>query len=72
MSVRAKFRVISKNPMGGGSQIRLAPVVGDNEENKKFYDATPWGFIELGTVNKKAAEAFEIDKEYYVDFTEAK
>jgi hypothetical protein len=72
MTVRAKFRVISKNPSGNGSLIKLAPVTADSPENKTFYEYTPFGIIELGTVNEKAAEHFEIDKEYYVDFTETK
>lgn len=42
-----------------------------NSENKKFWDATPGGLIELTTVNENAVKAFEIGKEYYVDFTPA-
>ena len=29
------------------------------------------GKIELGTINKAAADAFELGKEYYIDFTRA-
>ena len=38
-------------------------------ENKKFWDATPSGELRLGTVNPSAWEYFELDKEYYVDFS---
>ncbi len=40
-------------------------------ENKKFWDATPSGKIELGMVNQKAVDQFELGKEYYVTFQEA-
>lgn len=86
MAVRAKFRcnVISAphnntrwNDDGTSEQvesvdIQLYPVVGGSEENKKFYTNTPGGSILLNVVNPEAAKQFEIGKEYYVDFTEAK
>ena len=51
--------------------VVLHPVYSDdpNSENKKFWDASPSGEIRLGTVNPDAWRAFELDKEYYVDFT---
>ena len=51
--------------------IKLSPVVSGSEENKAFYEATPSGSIDLGTINDVAARNFEIGKEYYVDFTPA-
>lgn len=42
-----------------------------NAENKKFWDASPSGELRLGTINRSAWEAFELDKEYYIDFTPA-
>jgi hypothetical protein len=53
--------------------IELNPVYSndENDENKKFWDATPSGKIELGTINLEAAKYFELGKEYYVDFKEA-
>lgn len=53
--------------------IVLHPVYSDDpaSENKTFWDASPSGEIQLGTVNPKAWERFELDKEYYVDFTPA-
>lgn len=77
MSVRAKFFVqsitTSKRWNGPGTMgtVKLAPVSGSSEENKRFYEASPGGAIELGTINADALAQFEIGKEYYVDFTPA-
>lgn len=52
--------------------VKLSPVYGNsdpNHENTKFWNASPSGSIELGTVNPAAWQAFEMGKEYYVDFT---
>lgn len=53
--------------------VRLQPVYSSDpgSENKKFWEASPSGSIELGVVNKAAWSTFELDKEYYVDFTKA-
>ena len=78
MSVRAKFKCVSitRNQHWDASKgeiqtIKLLPVSGNSEENAAFYAATPGGSIELGTVNKAAGDAFELGKEYYVDFAPA-
>lgn len=77
MSVRAKFKVDSierSKHYGEGSEmqtIKMTPVYGNSEENKKFYAASPSGQIHLGTINPEAAKQFELGKEYYVDFTPA-
>jgi hypothetical protein len=49
------------------------PVYSDKPgtENKLFWDATPTGEIKLGVVNQDAWQHFELDKQYYVDFTPA-
>lgn len=44
----------------------------EGSENRKFWDSSPSGRIELGTVNPEAWKCFSLDKEYYIDFTEAK
>ena len=49
--------------------IILRPVTGGSEENKKFWASTPSGSIELGVINQGAWKEFELDKEYYIDFT---
>ncbi len=54
--------------------IIMSPVYGNgdpNHENTKFWAASPSGRLELGCANLAAAEAFEIGKEYYIDFTPA-
>jgi hypothetical protein len=80
MSVRAKFRCNSvtktdhwEKDKGQLASISLSAVMsnGDNEENKKFFAATPSGQITLGTVNPAAFEQFEEGKEYYVTFEKA-
>ena len=77
MSVRAKFRVTNAQPFAGpdgkanGWKVQLTPVYDSNKEseNGRFYQATPWGEIVLGTVNPDAAAQFSIGAEMYVDFT---
>ena len=83
MSVRAKFIVHSITRTQGGTYkeskwipqevqtIRLIPVAGSSEENKAFFASTPSGSIDLGTINIEAARQFDLNKEYYVDFTPA-
>jgi len=51
--------------------ITLHPVTGGNTENEQFFAATPGGQISLNCLNPKASAGFELDKEYYVDFTKA-
>lgn len=54
--------------------IKLAPVYGNgdpNHENTKFWQASPSGSIELGTINMEAAAMFVPGEEYYIDFTPA-
>ena len=54
--------------------IVMSPVYANNDpehENSKFWNATPSGEIRLGVINLEAALEFELDKEYYVDFSPA-
>lgn len=76
MTVRAKFKVqrIERSLWRRGVEVQtivLLPVVDGSDENATFYEATPGGEIKLGTVNAAAAAAFDLDTEYYVDFTRA-
>ena len=76
--VRAKFKVNeivkrlhwdkSKGPL---FVIKLSPVTSGSKENEQFYDTTPAGSIELGTLNAAAGEQLDLGAEYYVDFTRA-
>lgn len=85
MSVRAKFTVQSitrtqstawDNTTGKSTPqevqtIKMHPVSGTSEKNKKFFASTPSGSIELSTIRLEAAAQFELNKEYYIDFTPA-
>lgn len=54
--------------------IKMSPVYGNNDpnhENTKFWEASPSGKLELGTVNAAAAAQFELGAEYYIDFIKA-
>lgn len=54
--------------------VKLSPVYGNGDpehENTKFWEASPSGSIELGTVNAVAAAEFDIGAEFYIDFTRA-
>lgn len=84
--VRAKFRLNSytaelhgRNAEDGSRTsvekrtLNFTPVYSSNgnDENKRFWDATPSGSLQLGTVNPDAWSQFEVGKEYYLDFTPA-
>lgn len=78
MSVRAKFKVNEITEHAYGNQlmktIKLQPVAKSsdpNDENSRFWAASPNGEIRLGTLNLDAAAQFEINGEYYIDFTRA-
>ena len=76
MPVRAKFKVIriERSLWRKGVEVQtivFLPVTSGSEENKHFYQATPSGEIKLGTVNADAAAQFELEGEYYIDFTKA-
>lgn len=54
--------------------VKMTPVYGHGDpahENSKFWAATPAGQIALTMVNAEAVKAFDIGKEFYVDFTPA-
>lgn len=76
--VRAKFKVSEITEHAYGQQrmktIKLQPVFESDDpegENSKFWAASPNGEIRLGTINMDAAAYFEINGEYYIDFTKA-
>ena len=65
--VRAKFVVYSVEE----GKIKLTPVMDGSEENRRFFKYTPYGQIEIGTINEDAIKQFIPGKSFYVDFTEA-
>lgn len=76
MNVRAKFTCTAKESRLHGTEelvaVKFSPVYKDKSaENAEFWKWTPCGSVELGTINKSAADAFELGKEYYLDFSPA-
>lgn len=77
MAVKAKFMCVSVGTQRytkggrGTNLVKLNAVYGDSEENKKFFEATPSGSIELNTVKDEAAAQFEPGEEYFVTFEKA-
>lgn len=71
MAVRCKFKCINKVDNPDGVEVRFEPVVTGSDENDKFFKFTPWGELKFGTINKDAADQFEIGSEYYLDLTPA-
>lgn len=76
MSVIAKCRCVEKadtaSPYGKPgdptqTRVKLTPVQGD--ENKTWSQWTPGGSVELSITNPEAIKAFEVGKDYFVDFS---
>lgn len=81
-NIRAKFKVATHSTsLGWNSEtgkndrkigtVKLFPVTGGSEENKRFYEATPGGEITLSTVNSAVLDSLPLGAEVYVDFTPA-
>mgnify|MGYP001560465204 CR=1 FL=1 len=70
-TVRAKFicyEITKRTGWGENNFVYAAKfnaVMGNNDENKSFFAATPSGNIELSTIKD---DLFEVGKEYYIDF----
>lgn len=69
MKVRAMFNCDEKIETRDGYRLRFSAVVGDSELAEQFFKYTPYGSIEMGTVNEAAAEQFKPGKAYFIDFT---
>lgn len=76
--VRAKFYVDSVTthaPYKGkqGGTVRLCPVYSPdpNSENKKFWDATPSGLIEMTVMDLTVLAGFTPGQKFYVEFLPA-
>lgn len=71
--VRAKFYVFSVTEFVGNTvKVELMPVISQdpNSENKKFWDYTPSGKLEM-TIKGAAGEMFNVGQEFYIDFSPA-
>lgn len=69
MSVRAKFKCVSKDDQQAG--VKLEVVIDGSEENESFFQYTPAGFVQIAVLNENAFSQFQVGKEYYVDFSVA-
>ena len=47
-------------------------VANNSPENKKFWEATPSGQIQIGVANEGAMEHFDVGEEYYMVITKTK
>lgn len=74
-SVRAKFWVQTvqhhhqQDPNAVFATVTMAPVY--DEANKEWSKWTPQGAISISITNPTAVAAFELGKQYFVDFTPA-
>jgi hypothetical protein len=73
--VRAKFTCVSViKTLSGNKDLSFTwtyhfiAVYGNSEENKKFWQYTPSGSVDLSSINQ---DLFEVGKEYYLDFSPA-
>ena len=60
-TVPRELRTLVFNPVSKGT----------SPENDLFWQYTPSGRVELGTINPEAWAQFELGKEYYLDFAPA-
>lgn len=54
--------------------VKMSPVYANNDpkhENSKYWDATPMGSFEMGTVNADAVAQLKLGDEYYIDISPA-
>ncbi len=66
--VKAKFKCIEKALTVDGAKITLEPVTHGSAENEEFFRYTPYGKIEIGTINLGAAKQFIPGAEYGITF----
>lgn len=71
--MRCKVMLTQLSHAYNGIGVKFIPVTGTSEENKTFYAATPGGSFDaiISTEAAKKLGAFELGREYYVDFTPA-
>jgi hypothetical protein len=69
--VRAKFKCVSVMHTEYGKETVLTPVMKTDDpedENSKFWEASPSGELKMFINNLPAAEMFIPGNEYYLDF----
>lgn len=68
MTVRAMFHCDEKIETRDGYRLKFSAVVGDSALAEQFFKYTPYGQIEMGTVNDAAAAQFKPGRAYFIDF----
>ncbi len=76
MTTRAKFQVTEVtsfgNQYGSAKRIKLEPRYDETiPEDQRFAQATPSGHLEMHVNNPAAADLFQLDAVFYLDFTPA-
>ena len=72
MKVRAKFICQERTELPGDRwNVKLTPVTANSDEDRKFWNATPFGVMELNSITADAAATFEPGKSYYFDIIPA-
>jgi hypothetical protein len=75
--IRAKFKCLAvvedKGPDGAKyqEQVSFCAVTDASEDNKSWSKWTPSGSLSMSITNHEVWGAFEVDKEYFLDFTKA-
>ena len=71
----AKFRCYAVEDYGPSQRVKLSAAYeapdGPNEENKRFYAASPSGQLELTVDNPNVRGFFEKDQHYYLEIRKA-
>lgn len=72
--IRCKFKCTSVLMTESGCKVTMDAVTADGcPENKKFFQWTPSGHLEMGLINTAdALERFIPGDEYFLDFTHCK
>ena len=69
--MKCKFKLIEKKETEAGITLMFIPANSGSPENEQYFKYTPFGQIQIGTINKDYANTFIPGKEYYVEFTDA-
>lgn len=71
----AKFRCYEVQNYGPSQRVKLNAAyegpLGDNQENRRFYAASPSGHLELTVDNPSVHGFFERDRYYYLEIRRA-
>jgi hypothetical protein len=73
MALRAKVKVASITDYGSSKGVKMHPVTspGHNDVNKSWSKWTPEGSFEMRITNPEAFNQFQVDRDYFVEFTPA-